>query len=159
MMDERSNVLSAALATMGAVIADFYSHLAWWLLLAAVLVLTDLRFGMKAAARRGEKIRISRAWRRTINKMVDYLCWVTLAEVCSRTFGITLGAPIVSMGVLLIIYGIEISSCFNNYFEYKGIQKKFNFWKLINRPDISGALEDTCGVIKSKQNDTEPDTD
>ena len=142
-MDERSNILSAAVAAIGAAIADFYSHLAWWLLLAAVLVLTDLRFGIKAARRRGEKIRASRAWRRTINKMMDYLCWVTVAEVCSRTFGVSIGAPIVSMGALLIIYGIEINSCFNNYFEYKGIQKKLNFLKLIGRSDISDALEDT----------------
>lgn len=148
------------MATMGAVIADFYSHLAWWLLLAAVLVLTDLRFGIMAARKRGETIRCSRAWRRTINKMIDYLCWVTVVEVLSRTFGMTLGAPIVGMCALFVVYGIEISSCFNNYFEYKGIQKKFNFWKLINRPDISGAIEDTCGVIKGKKNnDTEQDTD
>lgn len=155
MIDERSNILSAAVAAMGAVIADFYSHLAWWLLLAAVLVLTDLRFGIKAARCRGEKIRVSRAWRRTINKMIDYLCWVTVAEVCSRTFGVSLGAPIVSLGALLIIYGIEINSCFNNYFEYKGIRKKLNLWKLIGRSDISEALEDTNG----KRDDTVADTD
>ena len=151
MMDERSNILSAFGAAVGATIVDFYSHLGWWLLLAAVLVLTDLRFGIKASQRRGDKIRASRAWRRTINKMMDYLCWVTVAEVCSRTFGVSLGAPVVSMGVLLIIYGIEVSSCFNNYLEYKGIQKKFNFWKLINRTEISDALEDTCGTATSNK--------
>lgn len=89
-----------------------------------------------AAKKRGEKIRFSRAIRRTINKMVDYLCWVTLAEVCSMTFEITIGVPIISMGMLFIIYGIEINSCVNNYLEYKGIKKKFNFYKLVGKEEL-----------------------
>ena len=87
-------------------------------------------------------IRSSRAWRRTINKMIDYLCWVTVAELMSRTFAVSLGAPVVSMTMLFIIYGIEISSCVNNYFEYKGVRKRFNFWKFINRKDIEDVLEE-----------------
>ena len=46
------------------------------------------------------------------------------------------------MALLLIIYGIEISSCLNNYFEYKGIKKRFNFFKLIGKKEIDDALED-----------------
>ncbi len=76
--------------------------------------------------------------------MIDYLCWVTVAELISRTFGISLGVPVVSMSMLFIIYGIEISSCVNNYFEYKGVRKRFNFWKLIHRPELEEALEDTA---------------
>ncbi len=91
------------MAALGMVLADFYGHLAPWLLLGMVLVLVDLRFGLLAAKARKEDIRPSRAWRRTLNKMVDYLCWVTLAEVCSRTFGISLCAPVVSMAMLFII--------------------------------------------------------
>lgn len=101
-----------------------------------VLVLVDLRYGVLASKKRGEKIRFSRAWRRTINKMIDYLCWVTVAEVCSRTFGITIGVPVVSMGMLFIIYGIEINSCVNNYLEYKGVKKKFNFYKLVGKEEL-----------------------
>ena len=139
MMEDSNSIFATAVNIIGAALANFYSHLAPWLLLGVVLVFVDLRFGIKAARRRGEKIRTSRAWRRTINKMVDYLCWVTLAEVCSRTFGVTIGAPVVSLAVLFIIYGIEISSCVNNYLEYKGARKKFNFFKLINKEHL---LED-----------------
>lgn len=121
------------------VLADFYGHLAPWLLLGMGLVFADLRFGILAARSRREEIRPSRAWRRTLNKMVDYLCWVTLAEMCSRTFGITLGAPVVSIAMLFIIYGIELNSCVNNYLEYKGIKKKWNFFKLVGKEDL---LED-----------------
>lgn len=135
--------IHSVLAAFFAAVAEFYAHLAPWLLLGLVLCLCDLRFGILAARKRGEEIRTSRMWRRTINKMIDYLCWVTIAEVCSRTFAPTLGVPVVSMGVLFIVYGIELSSCINNYFEYKGVRKRFNFWKLIKRPEIEEALEDT----------------
>lgn len=138
-MEEKSNVITNLMALCGAVVAEFYGHLAPWLLLGVVLVFVDLRFGIKAAKRRGEVIRTSRAWRRTINKMVDYFCWVTLAEVVARTFGVAIGVPLVSMSVLFIIYGIELSSSVNNYLEYKGIKKKFNFFKLIGKEHL---LED-----------------
>lgn len=135
-MSETNNLFSAAMAALGMVLADFYGHLAPWLLLGMVLVLVDLRFGLLAAKARKEQIRLSRAWRRTLNKMVDYLCWVTLAEVCSRTFGVSIGVPVVSMAMLFIIYGIELNSCVNNYLEYKGIKKKWNFFRLVGKEDL-----------------------
>ncbi len=131
-----NNLFSSIFAVLGASITSFYAHLAPWLLLGVILVIADLRFGIMAAKKRGEKIRFSRAIRRTINKMVDYLCWVTLAEVCSMTFEITIGVPVISMGMLFIIYGIEINSCVNNYLEYKGIKKKFNFYKLVGKEEL-----------------------
>ncbi|WP_301345905.1 MULTISPECIES: phage holin family protein [Muribaculaceae] len=138
-MTETNNLFSAAMAALGMVLSEFYSHLAPWLMLGMVLVLVDLRFGILAAKKRKEEIRPSRAWRRTVNKMVDYLCWVTLAEVCSRTFGITIGMPVVSMAMLFVIYGIELNSCVNNYLEYKGIKKTWNFFRLVGKDDL---LED-----------------
>lgn len=146
-MSESNNLFSATMAALGMILGDFYGHLAPWLLLGMVLVFVDLRFGLLAAKARKENIRPSRALRRTLNKMVDYLCWVTLAEVCSRTFGITIGAPVVSMSILFIIYGIELNSCVNNYLEYKDIKKKWNFFKLVNKEDL---LEDKSTKTKDK---------
>lgn len=130
------------MSAIGATIAGFYAHLAPWLLLGAVLVLVDLRFGILAARTRGETIRSSRAVRRTVNKMMDYLCWVTVAELASRTFGVTIGVPVVSMGTLFVIYAIEFNSCMNNYFEYKGIKGKFDIWRLIRRRNVSEMIDD-----------------
>lgn len=135
-MSETNNLFSAAMAAFGMALSEFYAHLAPWLLLGMVLVLVDLRFGLLAAKARKEEIRPSRAWRRTLNKAVDYLCWVTLAEVCSRTFGVSMGVPVVSMAMLFVIYGIELNSCVNNYLEYKGIKKKWNFFKLVGKEDL-----------------------
>ncbi len=135
-MNDTNNLLSATMAALGMSLSGFYGHLAPWLLLGMVLVLVDLRFGLLAAKSRKEDIRPSRACRRTLNKIVDYLCWVTLAEVCSRTFGITIGAPVVSMAMLFVIYGIELNSCVNNYLGYKGIKKKWNFFKLVGKENL-----------------------
>lgn len=150
-MNETNNLFSATMAALGMALSGFYGHLAPWLILGMVLVMVDLRFGLLAAKARKEDIRPSRAWRRTFNKMVDYLCWVTLAEVCSRTFGITIGAPVVSMAMLFIIYGIELNSCVNNYLEYKGIKKKWNFFKLVGKENL---LEDSSTESETdKSND------
>ncbi len=131
---EHGNVAFATASAIVGAVAHFYAHLAPWLLLGLVLVLVDLRYGIMASRIRGETIRASRACRRTVNKSIDYLCWVTVAEVMSRTFGVNLGAPVVSMAILFLIYGIEINSCVNNYLEYKGIRmKKFDFFRLIGR--------------------------
>lgn len=126
-----NNMIATVVAAIAATVADFYAHLAPWLLLGAILVIVDLRFGIKAARARGETIRPSRAWRRTINKAMDYLCWVTVAELCSRTYAPAIGVPLVSMGVLIWVYSIELSSCINNYFEYKGIARRISISDLL----------------------------
>ncbi len=142
-MEDYTHVpIRSIIAAVMSVIAEFYAHLAPWLLLGLVLCFVDLRFGVMAAIKRGEEIRLSRMWRRTINKMIDYLCWVTVAEACGLTFTPNLGVSVISVAVLFLVYGIEINSCVNNYLEYKGIRKKFNFWKLVKRPEFDDALED-----------------
>lgn len=140
-MQER-NIINGITTALVSPLLDFYENLIPFLLLAIVLIFVDSRFGVAAAKKRGEQIRLSRKWRRAINKLVDYICWVTLAGVFGRTFGTVLGIPILSVLLLLIVYGIEISSCFNNYFEAKGINKKVNIFKLFNRPEIEKCIED-----------------
>lgn len=139
---DQTNYAATILSIVGVTLLEFYQPLLPWLILACVLILSDLRFGVLASKKRGEEIRHSRMWRRTFNKAMDYLCWVTLAGLCSQSIGTIYDIPIVSVGLLLIIYGIEISSCVNNYFVYKGIKKKFNFWKLLNRSEIENAIEE-----------------
>ena len=125
-MQER-NIINGTTTALVSPLLDFYENLIPFLLLAIVLIFVDIRFGVAAAKKRGEQIRPSRKWRRAINKLVDYICWVTLAGLFGQTFGTVLGIPILSVLFLLIVYGIEVSSCFNNYFEEKGIKKKSEY--------------------------------
>lgn len=140
-MQER-NIINGTTTAVVAPLLDFYNSLIPFLILAIVLIFVDSRFGVAAAKKRGEPIRTSHKWRRAINKLVDYICWVTLAGLFGQTFGTILGIPILSGLLLLIVYGIEISSCFNNYFEAKGIKKKVNIFKLFNRPEVERCIED-----------------
>lgn len=151
-MQER-NIINGTTTAVVAPLLDFYNSLIPFLLLAIVLIFVDSRFGVAAAKKRGEPIRTSRKWRRAINKLVDYICWVTLAGLFGQTFGTILGIPILSGLLLLIVYSIEISSCFNNYFEAKGINKKVNVFKLFNRPEVEKCIEDVPAKNESKKDE------
>ena len=123
---QKRNVINGAMAVLLSPLVDFYTALAPFLIGALVLIIADTRFGVEASIKRGERFRTSRMMRRMINKFVDYICWITLAGVIGNAFGTTLGAPILSALILAVIYGIELTSCFNNYFEFKGINKQIN---------------------------------
>lgn len=131
-MQER-NVLAGATATIISPLVDFYGKLLPFLLLAILLIAIDSRFGIQASKKRGETIRTSRAIRRAINKFVDYICWITLAGMLGQTFGVVFHIPLLSVIVLLVVYTIELSSIFNNYFFYKGLKFKFNGLKFMSK--------------------------
>ena len=130
------------MATVISPFVEFYQALAPFLILALVLIVADTRFGVEASVKRGETFRPSRMMRRAINKLVDYICWITLAGVVGNAFGSVLGIPVLSALILLVVYGIELTSCFNNYFEFKGINKTINIWKLFGRKELEGVIED-----------------
>lgn len=141
------NVIAGSTAAVISPLITFYQNLMPYLLLAIVLIAVDSRFGVLASKKRGETIRTSRAIRRAINKLVDYICWITLAGMIGQTFGDSFHIPLMSVIVLCIVYGIELTSIFNNYFEYKGIKMKFNgikfFSKLTGQSAIEEAIEKT----------------
>ena len=141
------NVIAGATAAVISPMVDFYSSLLPFLMLAIALIIIDSRFGIQASKKRGEAIRTSRAVRRAINKLVDYICWITLAGMIGQTFGTAFHVPLLSIIVLCIVYSIELTSIFNNYFFYKGIKKKFNGWKFFSKltgnDAIESALEET----------------
>ncbi len=131
-MEER-NVINGIAATTLSGLYDFALPLRWLLLLGAVLLITDLRFGIRASRVRGEQIRVSRAIRRTINKAVDYICWVLLAGTLGATFGESIGVNILPILVMIVIYGVETNSCFSNYFESRGAHVKIDIFKWFAR--------------------------
>lgn len=138
------NIIGAATSMALMPFIDFYRSLTPFIILAIVLIIADSRFGVEAAQKRGETIRQSRKWRRAINKLVDYICWISLAGVFSNTYSNILGIPMLSGIVLLIVYAIELVSCFNNYFEFKGIPIRlsmttiFTHWfKKVSKSDVN----------------------
>lgn len=149
MMQDR-NVIAGATAAVISPLVDFYSKLLPFLMLAIALIVIDSRFGILASRKRGETIRASRAVRRAINKLVDYICWVTLAGMIGQTFGAAFHIPLLAVIVMCIVYSIELTSIFNNYFFYKGINKKFNGWKFFSKVTGNDAIE---SAIEDKTDD------
>ena len=150
-MQER-NVITGAMTTIFSPFVDGWESLVAWLIVAFVLILADLRFGVEAATKRGEKIRGSRVIRRTINKMVDYICWISIAWVLGNSFGKIFDIPLTVAIIMLIVCLIEISSIFDNYFEYKGLNKRFNVWKFFSKLFKISAIEES---IEEKPKDNE----
>lgn len=145
-MNER-NVIGGVFAATLSPLIDGWQGMLIWIVVAFVLIVADLRFGIEASQARGEKIRTSRAIRRTINKFVDYLCWVSIAWVLGGSFGHLFGIPLLPAVVMLGVCAIELSSIISNYFESKGIHKHFNVWKALlkhfHKEEYEDCLEDT----------------
>lgn len=111
----------------------FFIWAKWLLLLALILTVADLRFGVMAAKYRKEKIRRSRALKRTLNKICSYLLWLVVAYTFGNAFGKPFGIDLLPLIILLIIYGVELESIFSNYFETKGMKVKINIFKLFSK--------------------------
>lgn len=93
-----------------------------YLVIAAVVILIDLVFGIRAAKRKGDRIRISRAIRRTIGKAVEYFCWVVLAS----SLAVATGCTVIETGLMLVVIGVELISIAQNWY----------FWKHGHRPKV-----------------------
>jgi MFS family permease len=159
MMQER-NIIGGVTASVLSPFIEGWQQMLWFLILAIILILGDLRFGIAAAKKRGERIRPSRAVRRSINKLVDYICWLSIATVVGINFGTVFDVPLLSVIIMAIVCLIELSSIIDNYLEYKGIKKKVNIIKLIahifRRPEVEDVLEST-EQNEEKQENNESD--
>ncbi len=155
-MNER-NIIGGFTAAVLSPFIEGWQQMLWFLILAVILILGDLRFGIAAAKKRGEKIRPSRAVRRSLNKLVDYICWLSIATVVGVNFGSVFGLPLLSVIIMAVVCIIEMSSIIDNYLEYKGIKKKVNVIKLIARifkkPELEDVLEPAEETQKEGGND------
>ena len=137
-----------------------------YLIISLFVILLDLSFGIKAAKVRGEEVRISRAIRRTLGKMVEYFCWSVLAS----TIAVATNLPIIETGLMLVVIGIEMISIFQNWFTVKrGKTVSVDLPKVIENVisektgiDIHGAIkveEDTVKESCDQWNDDKGEAD
>lgn len=124
--------------------------LRWMILLAIILILSDLWFGLSASRLQKIEIRKSRAGRRTLNKIVDYICYVLLGAVLGKAIGEPYGMNpiVVSITIMVICYCFEIDSIYGHICEIHGIKKQYSIWKIIFKlltlkfKDVSEAFKD-----------------
>lgn len=107
--------------------------LRWMILLAIILILSDLWFGISASRVQGIAIRKSKAGRRTLNKLVDYICYILLGAVLGKAIGEPYGMNpiVVSITVMVICYCFEVDSIYGHICEIHGIKKRYSIWRIL----------------------------
>lgn len=119
-----------------------------------LLVVLDLAYGIQAARRRGEAVRVSTAIRRSLTKVFLYICWLILAT----TIAIAFGKDWLEWGVLGMVYANEGLSIIGNALETKGIVFSIGGayrWLLRLLAGKAGAemTEDDAGEIIKEKDD------
>lgn len=123
-------------------ITHFYGPLIPLFIIAIVLIATDARFGVMLSKKNGLKVRFSRLVRRSVNKFLDYFCWVTIAGLFGFVYGDSFDLPNFELIAMVGIYGLELNSIVNNYLEVKGINLRLNFIKwFTKKTDTTDLIE------------------
>lgn len=140
--------------------------LRWMILLAFVLILSDFWFGISVSRMQGIAVRKSRAGRRTLNKVIDYLCYVLLGAVIGKAIGDPYGLnPItVSITIMILCYCFEIDSIYNHICELHGVKKRYSIWAILWKlitfkfKDVGEAFQDMRNQSKDFKNNKNEDT-
>lgn len=140
--------------------------LRWMILLAFVLILSDFWFGISVSRMQGIEVRKSRAGRKTLNKIIDYLCYVLLGAVIGKAIGDPYGLnPItVSITIMILCYCFEIDSIYNHICELHGVKKRYSIWAILWKlitfkfKDVGEAFQEMKNQSKDFKNNKNEDT-
>lgn len=107
--------------------------LRWMILLGFILIVSDLWFGIRASKYLNVNVRKSRAGRRTLNKIIDYICYISLGAVLGKAIGEPYGLDpiVVAISVMILCYCFELDSIYGHICTLHGIDKKYSIWKLL----------------------------
>lgn len=114
-----------------------FNDMRWMLLVVALCVVADFRYGWRESSRRydeakasGDKIlmvqykwRTSRAVRRTINKLIDYIVWIIVGVAIGMAILEPIGVSHIFGGVIAtaIAVACEAKSFFGHFFYLHGV--------------------------------------
>lgn len=155
-----NNSLRIGTASMGVFLGEISTLLwdmRWLMLLAGVLIVVDLWLGVHKSIANNVDIRASRALRRTMMKIADYLCVVILGAVVGKALGEPLGCSAIVIAVVLMSIAClcELDSIISNWGEIKGV--KINVFKIIlglvgyKRKELGEALKSTITITKKRK--------
>lgn len=146
--------VSAILLTF---LSDTISLMIPFLIATTALIIADLFFGIEAAKKRGDRVRVSRGIRLTVNKVIEYVCWIMVSASLAAAFDFR-ALNFIIMGIVI---GNEIISILTNWASLHG--KKITglqglLIRLIGQKlntDLEGVkIEDIEPTNKNKGNDT-----
>lgn len=134
----------AALAT--AFIQESLSHMVPWLIVSCAVIVCDLCFGVRKSLLMKEEVRVSRAVRRTMGKMVTYFSFVCMVCMINVAAG---NCYAIDRWACLLVCGIEFLSIISNILKPKGYSLNFKeVAVVVLRKMAGGKKEDYINVIK-----------
>ncbi len=121
------------LGLFGHEVLDLIYDLRWLVLLSIALIIADFWYGMSEARMKKEEVRWSKAWRRTANKVVDYICLVMVAGILGVAIGDPLGVGHVQVAavVMLLCCIFELNSIYGHICVLHGMKQRLDLWKLL----------------------------
>jgi hypothetical protein len=135
-METERHTLRAVTATgLLGEFTDMLYDIRWIFIIMAMLIVADLYYGISECRKRyvethdeKYKVRLSRAARRTLNKAVDYLCYVVIAGVLAKAEAEPYGVHIIVVASIacLFIICFELSSVMGHICYLHGIPYRFN---------------------------------
>lgn len=126
MKESESNFINNLFGTLiSGFLLESLSHMLPWLVVSFTVIICDLCFGVRKAMLMNEEVRISRAVRRTMGKMLTYFWFVCMSCTIEVAAGSTLG---IDKWACLLICLFEFCSIVSNILKPKGY--KLNVRKL-----------------------------
>ncbi len=134
----------------GGEMVSLFWDLRWLVGFVIVLIVVDCWMGLSDSRMNGVPIRPSRAGRRTMNKFVDYSCYLMLGGFLGKAIGEPLGVSPVVVAALAMLFacGFELDSIIGHWCSLHGVPK-VSVWKILfsivksKHRDIGEAIEDS----------------
>lgn len=133
-MNDRHNAITgvgAAGLSMISGIASFFYPIRYVIIVLFLLIMLDLYFGLRESRYKHVQIRLSRAMRRTGNKIMDYFFFILVAGFIQQVFDESkITFPYFSI-VSISVFGVfEIESVINHWLVLHG-RKEVDFSKFL----------------------------
>lgn len=135
---------ATAAATMAEEAMLVVRDLRWMIAFIAVLILTDLWFGVSEARKKKVPLRLSRAGRRTCNKLIDYVTNLIFSAILGMAVFEPLGIAshtATAAAALALACVWEIDSILNHVLALHGRKGRFSLTRLL------------IGIVKKKDRD------
>lgn len=118
---------------MAGEIEQLIFDLRWLIALSFALILADFWLGISESKAKKKEIRKSKAFRRTFNKLVDYICYLMVAGLLGKAIGEPMGmnALRVAAVVMLLTCAWELDSIYGHICVLNGAEKDFSVRRFI----------------------------
>lgn len=119
----------------------------WWFIPCLAVIFADLLTAKNLAKKNETKWRWTTAFRRTMNKIVCYLCWIIFCVSLNHQYE----TKLVTFVGMAFVFAVEGSSFVNNRLSALGFQ--LNFKNLLNVFGKRGGIEDLGSIIDKKEDE------